>query len=47
MWTNNLTYHLMVELDTTVALILYIVEMNLYELHPMKGQVFNDFFNDK
>ena len=34
----------MVELQTIIALatMTYIVETNLYELHPMDEQVFND-----
>ena len=49
MWTYDLTNHLMVELETIIALatMTYIVETNLYELHPMDEQVFNDFINDK
>ena len=37
MWTYDLTNHLMVELETNTALLTmtYIVETNLYELHPM------------
>ena len=49
MWTYDLTDHLMVELETIIALatMTYIVETNLYELHPMDERVFNDFINDK
>ena len=49
MWTYNLTNHSMVALETIIALatIIYIVEKNLYELHPMVERVFNDFINDK
>ena len=36
--------HLKVELETIIALgiMTYIVETNLYELHPMDDQGFND-----
>ena len=49
MWTYDLTDHLMVGLETifTWATMIYIVKTNLYELHPMDEQVFNDFVNDK
>ena len=48
MWTYDLTNHLMVELETIIALatMTYIVKTNLYESHPMDEQVFNDFIND-
>ena len=43
-WTYNLANDLMVELQTVIALaiMIYIVETNLYELHPMDEQVFSD-----
>ena len=49
MWTYDLTDHLMVMLETIIALatMTYIIETNLYELHLMKERVFNDFINDK
>ena len=36
--------HLMVGLETIIALsiLIYIVQTNLYELHPMDEQVVND-----
>ena len=39
----------MIELETIIALatVAYIVETNLYELHPMNEWVFNNFINDK
>ena len=39
----------MVELDIIIALatITYIVKSNVDELHPLDGQVFNGFINDK
>ena len=41
MWTYDLTDHLMIELETIIALntMTYIVETNLYESHPMNEQV--------
>ena len=49
MWTYDLMNHLMLGLETIIALstLVYIVELNLYELHPMNERVFNDFINDK
>lgn len=49
MWAYDLTEHLMVGLETIIPLatITYIVEMNLYVLHPMDGWMFNDFINAK
>jgi hypothetical protein len=49
MWTYNLTNGLMVELEAMIALLItiYFIETNLYELHPMNEQVFNDFIIDK
>ena len=43
-WTYNLANDLMVELETIIALaiMIYIVETNLYELHPMDEQVFTN-----
>ena len=48
-WVYDLRDHLIVELETIIALatMTYIVETNLYELHPMNERVFNDFINDK
>ena len=45
----NLTNHLMIKLETIIALatMTYSVETNLYELHPRDEQVLNDFINDK
>ena len=49
MCTYDLTNHLMVMLETIIALatITYIVETNSYELHLMDESVFNDLINDK
>ena len=47
MWTYNLTDHLMVELESIIALARMIVVTTLYKLHPMDEQVFNDIINDK
>lgn len=49
MWTCDLMDHLMVELDTIVALVslTYSAKTNLFKLHPMDEQVLNDFFDDK
>ena len=49
MWTYNLINDLMVELEAILALaiVIYFIDTNLYELHPMNEQVFNNFINDK
>ena len=49
MRTYDLTIHLIVKLETIIAWVTmsYIVETNLYELHPMDERVFNNFNNDK
>ena len=49
MSTYDLTNHLMIKLETIIALatMTYIVETNLNELHSMDELVFNDFINDK
>ena len=49
MWTYDLTNHLMVKLETVIALakIIYIIDSNLYESHPMDERVFNEFISDK
>ena len=49
LWTYDLTDHIMVDLETIIALatITFIVESNLYEVHPMDAKVFNDYINDK
>jgi hypothetical protein len=49
MWAYNLTIHLMVELETIIALAImtFIVETNLCELHLMDEWMFNDFINHK
>ena len=48
-WTYDLMDHLMVELESIIALaiMIYYVVTNLYELHPTDEQVFNDFINAK
>ena len=47
--TYDLTYHIMVDLKTIIALaiITFVVEKNLYELHPTDEKECNDFINDK
>ena len=47
--TYDLTYHIIIDLETIIALatITFVVEKNLYELHPTDENVFNDFINDK
>ena len=49
MWTYDLKNHLVVELETIIALAImtYIVETNLCKLHPMDEWVFTDFINEK
>ena len=49
MWTYDLINHLMVELETIIALAIMTcsLETNLYELHPMNERVFTDFIIDK
>ena len=49
LWTYDLTNHIMVDLETIIALaiVTFVVEKNVYELHPMNEEVFNDFINDK
>ena len=49
MWTYALTNHLMVELETFIALgtMTHIAKTNLYEIYPMDERVLNDFINDK
>ena len=44
-WSYDLTDHIMVELDTVIALanLMYDVETYTYELHPSDEKVFNDF----
>ena len=46
-WTYDLTDHLMVHLETIIALAFmrYIVELDAYELHPGDEKVFDDFIN--
>jgi hypothetical protein len=43
-WNYDLTDHIMVELDTIIALanLTYDVETDTYELHPSDEKVFND-----
>lgn len=49
LWTYDLTYHIMVDLEIIIALatITFVVGINLYELHPIDEKIFNDFINDK
>lgn len=49
MWTYDPIDHLMVELNTIIALaiMIYNVGTNLHELHSMDERVSNDFINDK
>jgi hypothetical protein len=44
-WSYDLTYHIMVELNTVIALanLTYDAETNTYELHPSDEKVFIDF----
>jgi hypothetical protein len=46
-WTYDLTGHVMVYLETIIALafMTYIVDLFAYELHPGDEKVFNDFIN--
>jgi hypothetical protein len=41
----DLTYHIMVEMDTVIALanLTYNAEIYTYKLHPNDEKVFNDF----
>ena len=47
-WKYDLTDHLMVDLETIIALatMTYIGESNVYELHPGDEKVFNDFADE-
>ena len=47
-WTYDLIDHLMVDLETIIALatMTYIGESNVYELHPGDEKVFNDFADE-
>ena len=48
-WTYNLTDHLMVDLDTIIAIAFMkynVLDLDAYELHPGNEKVFNDFIND-
>lgn len=49
MWTYDLTNHLMVEVDTIIALttMIYIVDRFFYGRHPMNKHICSDFTNDK
>jgi hypothetical protein len=49
MRTYDSTTHLMVELETIIALAImtYVVKTNMYEAHPMNERMFNYFSNDK
>jgi hypothetical protein len=44
-WSYDLTDHIMVELDTIIALanLTYDAETDTYELHPSDEKVFNNF----
>jgi hypothetical protein len=44
-WSYDLTDHIMVELDTVIALanLTYDAETDTYKLHPSDDKVFNDF----
>ena len=46
-WTNNFTGHLMIDLETIIALAImtYIIDLDAYKLHPRDEKVFNDFIN--
>jgi hypothetical protein len=45
----DLTDHVIVNFETIIALaiVTFVVEKNLYELHPMDEKVFNNFIDDK
>ena len=47
-WTYDFTDHLMVELETIIALatMTYIAELDAYELHLGDEKNFNDFANE-
>ena len=47
-WTYNLTDHLMLRLETIIALafMTYIVDLDGYESHPRDEKVFNNFINE-
>ena len=47
-WTYNLTDHLMVDLETMIVLasLIYIANLDAYELHPGNEKIFNDFVNE-
>ena len=47
-WIYDLTDHLMVDLETTIALasMTYIIDSDVNELHPGDEKVFNDIIND-
>lgn len=49
MWTYALTNHLMVELETFIALgtMTYTTKFFLYEVYLMDEGVLNDFISDK
>ena len=49
LWTDDLTNHIMVDLETNIALatIAFVVEKNLDKVHPTNERVFNDFIDDK
>jgi hypothetical protein len=46
-WTYKLTCHLMVYVETIIALtsMTYIVDLNAYELHPRDEKVFSNFIH--
>ena len=48
MWTYDLIDPLMIKLDAIIALtkMTYIIDTNVYELHLVDEQVFNNFIND-
>ena len=47
-WSYDLTDHLMVDLETIIALasMTYVVDLDAYELHRGDEKVFNDFINE-
>ena len=49
LWTYDLSNHIMVDLEIIIALamVTFVVEKNVYELHSTNEEVFNDFINDK
>ena len=47
-WTYNLTSHLMLDLETIIALasMTYIIDLDGYELHPRDENFFDNYINE-